>query len=87
MESIQQIVDGKLLSQIIPLPESLRSIFVKITVMPAVESAKPMITRSKLRKQLQGSHTESLSGVLQPQKDITLEELRAERRTKYERID
>ena len=87
MESIQQIVDGKTLSQIIPLPESLRSILVKITVTPAAEKSKPALTRTELRNQLRGSHTESLSGVLQSQPDMTLEELRAERRTKYERLD
>ena len=73
MESIQQIVDGKILSQVISLPESLRSILVKITVTPATEKPKPTtLTRSQLRNQLHGSHTESLSGVLQSAEDMTL---------------
>ena len=87
MESIQQIVDGRILNQVIPLPESLQSILVKITVTPAIEKSKPMLNRNELRNQLHGSHTESLTGVLQIQSDMTLKELRAERRAKYERFD
>ena len=78
MEPIQQIVDGKTLSQVIPLPESLQSMLVKITVTPAVEEFTPRLTRNELRKKLHGSHTESLSGILQPQPDLTLDKLRSD---------
>jgi len=53
----------------------------------AEEKSKPILTRDELRNQLRGSHTEFLSGVLLPQPDMTLEELRAERRAKYECLD
>ena len=88
MEAMRQIVEGSLLNQVIALPKSLQNILVEVTVKPVIEEAKPeKLTRNMLRAQLQGSHTESLSGILPADMDMTLEELRKERRTKYERAD
>ena len=84
MESVSQIVDGRLLSQVITLPKTLQNILVEVTVKPASQNTKqPILTRNTLRKQLQGSHTESLSSVL-PSISLSLDELRAERRMKYD---
>lgn len=87
METFHQIIDSKVLSQVIELPHSLQDILVEITVMPVVVNAAPGMTRSQLRSQLHGSHTESLSGVLQSQAEVVLEDIRKERRTKYECFD
>ncbi|MCL2321569.1 MAG: hypothetical protein FWC47_05605 [Oscillospiraceae bacterium] len=84
METVSQIVDGRLLSQVISLPKTLQNILVEVTVRPATQNPKqPILTRSTLRKQLQGSHTESLSGVL-ASVSLSLDELRMERRMKYD---
>ena len=87
METIRQVVDGKILSQVITLPVPMRDSLVEIIVTPFDGQEKPALTRSGLRARLQGSHTESLSGALPSQADTTLEEFRAERRLKYERAD
>jgi len=87
MEAIRQIIDGKILNQVIALPEPMRNIFVEIIIKPANKQVKPLLTRNELRKRLHGSHTESLSGVLQASTNLRLKEFRAERRLKYERVD
>ena len=87
METIHQVIEGKALSRVIDLPKSFQNILVEITVKPSVEKVKPMLTRDDLRAKLRGSHTEALSGILKQQPNITLEEIRKERRAKYERID
>ena len=85
METVSQIVDGRLLSQVISLPKTLQNILVEVTVRPAAQSLRqPILTRNTLRKQLQGSHTESLSGVL-ASVSLSLDELRMERRMKYDK--
>ena len=84
METVNQIVDGRLLSKVISLPESLQNILVEVTVKPADQNEiQPNLTRNMLRKSLQGSHTKSLLGIL-PSADLSLKELQAERRAKYE---
>ena len=87
MEAIHQIIDGKILNQVIALPKPMQEILVEIVVKPAGKRAMSVLTRSELRKRLRGSHTESLSGALQANTNMTLKELRAERRLKYERVD
>ena len=87
METIHQVIEGKILSQVISLPKSFQNILVEIIVKPSVENNKVTLTRENLYAQLRGSHTESLSGILKTQPDITLDEIRKERRVKYERID
>jgi len=87
MEAIHQIIDGKILNQVISLPEPMQNIFVEIIIKPADKQANPALTRSDLQKRLLGSHTESLSSALQPNANLSLKKLRAERRQKYERVD
>ena len=87
MEAIRQIIDGKILNQVIALPKPMQEILVEIVVKPVEKKARPRLTRSELRKRLRGSHTESLSGALKTNASMTLKELRAERRLKYERVD
>jgi hypothetical protein len=87
MPTIRHIVDGKLLNNLISLPESFHSIKLEVTITPAVEEkSQPSLTRSKLRTMLKGSVTESLSGSL-PRTDMTIEDFRAERLKKFERTD
>ena len=84
METVSQIVDGRILSQVISLPKTLQNILVEVIVKPAALNTKqPVLTRNTLRTQLQGSHTESLSGAL-PSVSLSLDELRKERRMKYD---
>ena len=54
--------------------------------MLSPKSEQPL-TRGQLRDQLSGSNTEYLSGILRSSGHMTIEEIRAERRTKYERVD
>ena len=87
MEVVSQVVEGKLLNQVIPLPLSLLNVLVEVTVKPASQKdIPPLLTREALRRKLKGSHTQSLAGVL-PSVNLSLEELRAERRLRYENLD
>ena len=76
MEAIHQIIDGKILNQVVSLPKPMQKILVEIVVKPAEKSARPLLTRSELHKRLRGSHTESLSGVLHHCPDIKSTPLR-----------
>ena len=88
MTAVRHIVDSNLLSQIVELPKSFRSKQVEIIVMPVVQSKiKQQVTRSQLNALLDGSHTEAISGILTSDDDMALEDLRAERRAKYEYLD
>jgi hypothetical protein len=87
MASLKHIVDGKLLGSVVSLPESFLNIKLEITITPTVsDHDKTSLTRNKLRSLLKGSVTESLSGSL-PHTDMTLEDLRAERLNRFERLD
>jgi len=82
MDTVHQIIESKQLSKVIKLPKSLQNTLVEITIKPAAKKEKAILTRSKLRAKLSGSHTELLSGILQPKMDINLDEIRDERRSK-----
>jgi hypothetical protein len=82
METISKIIEGSILNKIVELPKSLQDGLVKITITPVDKDVKPVISRSKLHAQLKDSHTNHLSGILQEQENISLEELQAERRSK-----
>jgi hypothetical protein len=87
MATVKHIVDGNLLSSVVSLPESFLNIKLEITITPVAEGKdEPYLTRMELRSMLKGSVTESLSGSL-PCTDKTLEDFRAERLGKYERVD
>ena len=84
MEAIQQVVNGRVLNRVINLPKAMQDIYVEVTVKPAKKQSKPKITKNELRAMLKGSHTEALTGIIQPNKDTSLEDYQAERRAKYE---
>lgn len=84
--NVRQIIDSKLLTEIIPLPEAYKNILVEIIITPAKIPAKQSnLTRTMLQKKLNGSHTQLLSGVISGS-GISLDEIRAERRQKYESL-
>ena len=87
METLHQVIEGRTLSKVITLPKSLQDALLEITVTPIIQKEPLQLTRSKLKSFLQGSHTEALSGALQVQSDMLLEESRAERRIRYECFD
>ena len=85
MHTIIQIVDGRVLSQVIALPKALQDVKVRITISPIVETKNQQLTRSVLRSRLKGSHTAALTGVLKQAANADFKELQAERRAiKYE---
>jgi hypothetical protein len=87
MATVKHIVDGNLLSNVVSLPESFLNLKLEVTITPVVgDKDKPYLTRRELRSMLKDSVTESLSGSLS-YTDKTLEDFRAERLGKYERID
>ena len=87
METIRKIVDGKVLSQVISLPLTMQNTLVEIIVLPVDNRNNIAIKRSDLQAGLRGSHTESLSGALPSDAEMTVAEMRRERRMKYERAD
>jgi len=84
MEAIHQVVNGRVLNRIIKLPKAMQNVDVEVTIKPVEKKSNPKITRSELLAMLKGSHTESLTGIIKTNKDISLEEYQAERRAKYE---
>ena len=86
MHTIIQVVDGRVLGQVITLPKPLQDVKVRITIAPIVETKTQQLPRSVLRSRLKGSHTAALTGVLKQAANVDFKELQAERRaTKYER--
>jgi len=87
MEAIRQFVDGRLLSNIITLPRYYQSRKVEIVIIPVEEKfGKLSFTRKEIDEMQKGSITEKLIGSV-PNLNITLEDYRAERLSKYERVD
>ena len=88
MNSITQVVDGRILGQVISLPKALQNTKLKITVVPvapiapAEQDKAPKLTRAMLKEKLKGSIVEEISGVLKDAGDIDLKEMQAERRMK-----
>jgi hypothetical protein len=93
MNAVRQIVDSSALENVINLPGSFKkNKKVEIIVFPVQETQsqeKPEVrlTRSQLRESLKGSITEELAGVLSSASHMTLDEIRAERLAKHDRID
>jgi len=89
VETVRQFIDGKVLSQVVVLPEALQNALLEIIVRPVEEKTKPKITRAELEAMLPGSRTEALSGILKGLPEaLTLEQIREERLTqKYGRLD
>ena len=87
METIRKIVDGKVLNQVISLPITMQNTLVEIIVIPVENRTNIALKRSELQARLRGSHTESLSGALPSNAEMTVAEMRRERRMKYECAD
>jgi hypothetical protein len=84
MEAIRQIIDSTLLSNVIPLPKIFQNKKVEVIVLLKEEqTALPLLTKDGIDDMLKNSVTESLIGVL-PRSDMTLEDYRTERLTKYD---
>ena len=87
MEFVRQIVGGSELSNVMPLPMSLRSGKVEVIVLPIDEKARPPKLGGKnIDEMLEGSVTQSLIGAI-PISEVSLEEIREERLRKYESVD
>jgi hypothetical protein len=83
--TVRKVVDGKLLNQIVDLPESFQNTLVEIIVTPfVIKKAVKKITRAALIAKLRGSHTESLTGAIHTNQNISLDEYQMERRQKYD---
>jgi hypothetical protein len=65
---------------------ALTLISIPIIEKPRKKNDLPVITQKMLDEMFEGSITQSLTGILHLP-DMTLEEIRAERLRKYERID
>jgi len=87
MEAIHQVIDGRVLNTVVTLPKPMQNMLVEIIITPAKKQPQSRLTRRALRAKLQGSHTEALSGSIKANENKTLDEYRAERRAKYERVN
>ena len=89
MNSISQVVEGRVLGQVITLPKSLQESMVRITIVPIADKEvkkTKKITRKMLQDSLKGSQVEAITGILKDAGNIDLKEMQAERRSlKYER--
>jgi len=87
MTAVRQIIDSQAISHIVDLPKSLQHSLVEIKIMPiSCKRTARKVSRTQLLSLLAGSITESITGVL-PDTNITLEQVRAERLSKYESTD
>ena len=85
--AIRQVIDSSLLDGVVSLPKKFQNRKVQIIVFLEEETkALPSLTERDLEAMLEGSVTESLIGAL-PRSKTTLEDYRAERLAKYERVD
>ncbi len=80
MEAIRRYIDASSLMSIMALPETFKNRKLEVLVFPTDEQ------ESKKEKIDIESVVQSLIGVI-PDVDMTLEELREERRHKYETVD
>jgi len=88
MNAVRQVVDGNTLAQIIKLPEHMQSRQVEIIVIPVEQNRRRHpIKRSQLEALLSGSNTEALTGSLPANFDVEVDQIRIERRAKYESSD
>ena len=86
--TVRKLVDGKLLNQVVALPEAYQNELLEIIITPApVRKTVKKISRAELLSKLSGSHTEALTGIIQVDHDISLEEYRMERLKKYDCAD
>ena len=79
MEFVRKIIDSNVLDQVLTLPHSFHNHQVEILVFPVQDR------KTQLNNLMEGSITQSLIGAI-PHPDITLDEIRALRLKKYDRI-
>ena len=88
MEFVREIIDSNVLEQVIPLPRSFHDRKVEIFVFPArSQKQKITINNHTLDKMMEGSITQSLIGAVPISHDITLDEIRSLRLSKYDSAD
>lgn len=86
MEFVRKIVDANSIMKIIQLPETLKDRKLEIIILPVDESQKELLqnnfdtTRSEISE-----ITRSLRGCI-PLPDVSLDEIKKERLSKYEGI-
>jgi hypothetical protein len=83
----RQVVNADTLSGVIAIPRGLRNKRVEVTIREMPESAPaPKIDMANIENMMDGSITQSLIGIVSDS-GKSLEEYRAERLLKYERVD
>jgi hypothetical protein len=83
----KQIVSANVLSGVIAMPQIFRNKRVEVIIREAPESVSaPKIDMANIERMMDGSITQSLIGIVQSS-GKTLDDYRAERLSKYERID
>jgi hypothetical protein len=83
----RQIVSADALSDVIAMPRVFRNKRVEVTIREVPEVASvPKIDMTNIEHMMDGSITQSLVGIV-PNSGKTLDDYRAERLAKYERVD
>jgi len=87
MEAVRQIVESNTLNGIIPLPSFFQDKKVEVIIFLTEDKAElPLLSKNDIDAMLKGSITESLIGAI-PNTGKPLEDYRAERLSKYERVN
>ena len=83
----KQIVNAETLSDVIAMPQIFRNKRIEVIIREAPEAAPtPKINMADIGRMMEGSITQSLIGIV-PNSGKTLDDYRAERLSKYERVD
>jgi hypothetical protein len=83
----RQVVSANALSGVIAMPQIFRNKRVEVTIREVPEAASsPKIDMANIEHMMDGSITQSLIGIV-PNDGKTLDDYRAERLSKYERVD
>ncbi|MDR3255200.1 MAG: hypothetical protein LBT31_06505 [Synergistaceae bacterium] len=85
----RQIINADALESVISVPPNFKSKKVEV-VIRIIEEKEPLpkINLRELDTMMEGSAAQALCGILEnTDKDITLDEIRTERLSKYERAD
>jgi hypothetical protein len=90
MTAVRKIVDGDLLAQFVAIPANMRDMKLEIIIKPAIfEKKTEKYSLDELYSMYEGSHAEALANAIPDVTGISasIDELRAERRSKYECLD
>jgi hypothetical protein len=83
----RQVVSANALSDVIAMPRIFRNKRVEVTIREVSEVAPtPKIDMANIERMMDGSITQSLIGIV-PNDGKTLDDYRAERLSKYGRVD